>query len=156
LDEEDFKAELEGPEEWDSEDEVDVKATKSDDAKVQWSSWNREVTHTMRVPTWGVSHPALAIVRTWMEARAMDAFREWMLKWYKRKTTREFFDWKRKDQAKKGAHGLSSVGNGNQCPEHTQWRQLQVEGSWSERVLVLVEEVVRRKVEGDGCCLGRN
>ena len=58
--------ELEGPEDWESEEEVDVKATKSDDAKVQCFKWNHEVLRTMRVLEWSTSYPALEVVKKWM------------------------------------------------------------------------------------------
>ncbi|CAJ1966198.1 unnamed protein product [Cylindrotheca closterium] len=52
------RAKLEGPEDWDPEEEVDVKATKSDDAKVECSKWNKEVIRTLGSPELSTLHPA--------------------------------------------------------------------------------------------------
>lgn len=68
---------------WSSDEEVDVKATKRDGAQVDVKRWNREVFRSL-----GITGEARHVV-------ALDCLRRWMLKWYKRHTTSTFFDWKR-------------------------------------------------------------
>ena len=68
--------------EWSSDEEVDVKATKSDDAKVHSMKWNQEIYRTMNLES------------NEERDRALDGFRNWMLKWYKRRTMKRYFDWR--------------------------------------------------------------
>ncbi|CAJ1944736.1 unnamed protein product, partial [Cylindrotheca closterium] len=141
------RAELEGPEDWDSEEEVDVKATKSDDAKVDFSKWNKEVIHTLRSSELPTVHPALTIVTRWMEDRALNSFRDWMLKWYKRKTTKGYFDWKRGGPAKNPKEGsvrwdVHTGENGESVLKHQRY-------IWTENGRTLYEAWWRQNYEED-------
>ena len=82
-------------EEWSSDEEVDVKATKSDDAKVHSQKWNQEIYRTMNLDS------------SEERDQALDGFRNWMLNWYKRRTMKRYFDWRLNGLERMKVDGLS-------------------------------------------------
>jgi len=69
------------PTDWDSDDEIDVKATKRDGAKVEVANWNRELYRTLGIPQSDVCDAALETIRGGL------------LTWFKRKSTNRYFRW---------------------------------------------------------------
>jgi len=62
------------PDDWSSDEEVDVKATKRNGAKVQAENWNHELYRTMDIKS------------SKKRDIALDNFRKWMLCWSKTKS----------------------------------------------------------------------
>lgn len=72
---------LEGPEDWSSDEEVDSKATKSDDAKADVEKWDTELCRTLRIKNGKEIREAAVVIRSAMLAVV------------KRNATKQFFHW---------------------------------------------------------------
>ena len=94
-----------GPDDWSSEEEVDTKATKRDDAKVDVKKWNVELCRT------------LAVANTPDIGEAADVMRRGLVKKVKRKATHQFFDWMR-----------------SKHPVYRRWTERSIEYDWKMRM----------------------